>query len=198
MGIGEVVQHIGKVARRAGIALVLVAIALSAIIYQAANGYDMTPVVAMFGVYGLIGALIAAIASAASHPRTGPKIKFFTSLLWNAAGLWLIVYAAILFGWQVIEWLRFGNWEPLDLFTLLTTNGPFDSGPRSFIVEFPHGGRLVRWLVHPTDWLGLHTVMRFVLSYTPVTLVSFVLGWMICAEADRLSQSWKIKDENKG
>lgn len=73
-----------------------------------------------------------------------------------------------LFFWQVIHWLMYAVWIPLDLHTLLTVRGVDGLSPRW---PLPEVAGSIRWLSAPEAWLGLHKALVVMLGLLPVQLI---------------------------
>ena len=89
--------------------------------------------------------------------RAERSIIFVYALL----GVAVATVGLIAFGWQIISFLKAGEWTSLSI---------IDIG-RMFTGE--------SWFYAPAEWKGLHSV----LSYVPFSLISFVFGWWIAYSA---------------
>ena len=85
----------------------------------------------------------------------------------------VLTYGLVLFCWQVIHWLRFAVWVPLDFYSLFTVRAPDGYSPRWAIPDFVGS---MRWLSHPDSWLGLHRAAEVVLGLIPLPLGLFLGG----------------------
>jgi hypothetical protein len=68
--------------------------------------------------------------------------------------------------------------------------------PLSLLVESAEylriDGAVSGWLAHPNQWLGLHKLTHGVLSFVPVAVLIFLVGWSFIAVARRL-RKWPGK-----
>lgn len=90
----------------------------------------------------------------------------------------LFLFSSLLLYKQIYVWLKFNETLDLTLFNCLMKKSvycnnlistfPFNSIPNNFI----------NWLANPTDWLGLHTVIKS-LTEMPMWLVGYTFALII-------------------
>jgi hypothetical protein len=81
------------------------------------------------------------------------------TLLFFLAALTLVI--------QVYQYLKTGAWPHWVLFGVLMKDLP---------------GPFVQWIVSPTDWLGLHKIVWWILLECPTWLIALILAgvWLAC------------------
>ena len=119
-----------------------------------------------------------------SEPSSPPSYLFTgAGALGGYLGGGMVFYGLGLLGWQIVHWLRFAEWIPLDLFSILTAIPPAGYTPRWAVPDvvgtFP-------WLSHPGSWLGLHDATTTVLGLLPLPLLLFFGGAAVWITANEL------------
>lgn len=97
------------------------------------------------------------------------------SLPLGCTGTIAIGGALLLWGWQIVYWLKAGVWVSLDIVSLLTPLNGEPIGPRVLFIE---ANKLSGqdWLIAPHDWYGLHHVAHFVFSWISPAPIFFMAG----------------------
>ncbi len=70
-------------------------------------------------------------------------------------------------GMQVYGYLRYSEWAPFTVMSLLEGSSP--------------------WLNNPQSWLGWHEIVYGFVDWLPVSLLSLFLGWMFWSIARSIS-----------
>ncbi len=84
--------------------------------------------------------------------------------LMGFAGL-LVVAGFGIFGYQGFLWLQNGVWDPMPMMLVF-----------NFLFE---GTALHGWMVAPESWLGLHQLAKWILTYSPISLVLVANGILL-------------------
>jgi hypothetical protein len=71
-------------------------------------------------------------------------------------GLFLMLCAVCLLGWQAYGYLRYNFWMPVSVITAL---------------EWMNFG----WAKNPTDWVGLYNILVKI----PLSLITFIVGFFV-------------------
>lgn len=106
----------------------------------------------------------------------GKYIGTALSLPLELIGRLAAIGAFLLWGWQVVYWLRTDVWIPLDIVSLVTPIRDGEPlGPRAMFMMGggPSGNH---WLIAPRDWYGLHKIAHFVLSIVTPSLIFLGAG----------------------
>ena len=90
------------------------------------------------------------------------------SLALYCVGLGLFAAIGIL-GWQVLDWLKTGDWHALTLMSTLASIG-------------------VEWAARPQSWIGIHNLLKEI----PLTVAAF-WAWMIPALLLMLLHNWIVR-----
>jgi len=91
----------------------------------------------------------------------------------------LVYFSSIMIYQEILAWLKFNASINVSLYYCLTTNSkyckgiissiPFDLIPQDFI----------KWLVYPTDWLGLNSTVVSILKMLPTWLIGYMCAFII-------------------
>ncbi len=103
-------------------------------------------------------------------------IAYLLGILISLVGGLTIIFGIFLFGYQVYFWLRTATWANLPISYLFikpsviySSPSPLDLAPAWF-----HNTWL--WLESPSDWHGIHRVVKFFFDLIPLSLVWVVVG----------------------
>ena len=94
------------------------------------------------------------------------------SIALYCVGLGLFAAIGIL-GWQILDWLKTGDWQALTLMSALASIG-------------------VDWASTPQSWIGIHNLLKEI----PLTVAAF-WAWMIPAILLMLLHNWIVRHNNQ-
>ena len=98
-----------------------------------------------------------------------------------------IFAAAWLFAWQILHWLKEGQWAALDFVTLGNISQGLPIGPQIVFNEL-FSWKSSTWLAAPQSWTGLHSVVTFVLSWIGPPFVAVVIACVLLLLNDECIQ----------
>lgn len=91
----------------------------------------------------------------------------------------LFYFSGLMIYQKIYLWLKFDTNIDVSIYNCLISNSnycndilsnfPFEYIPQNF----------VSWLYHPTDWLGLHTIIKPILEFVPLWIAGFVCAFFI-------------------
>lgn len=91
--------------------------------------------------------------------RIGFNIRRMLAGLIVLFGLLIVLAGIGVLGVQVVNYLRFGEWQPVPILDLATPYLP--------------------WLHNPQSWFGLHRIVRDAFDVMPVSLLLMIVGGLI-------------------
>lgn len=104
----------------------------------------------------------------------------------------LFVYSSIIAYQQLYFWLKSSQYIDTSLYACFTPNKWTGIGPLAYIPESWTKTKLSSWLLHPTDWIGLHKIIVSLFKLIPIYVVGYILScWLMVAIDDGLAQTNK-------
>jgi hypothetical protein len=118
-----------------------------------------------------------------------PKLTFFQELFYwimliaflpglVMSGM-LFYFSIVLIYQEIYLWFKYAISIDVDVYSCLTINPKycqdivsafsFDLIPQAF----------TQWLAHPNDWLGLHSIVIYILKIFPIWLLGFICAFAI-------------------